>query len=281
LIFCNLYQLKIFPLLLIGIISIVLSSTFIPYSSATTVIGTPPSYDITASSSVDSKVCGDHLCGPGEHWKLKEELNAIQHKGSGSNMTKAASPTPTTMQLSLNVLPKQYPLNSQTTTPTTTPTPALNMTMWINHLEFLRSDPSVQLSFNANNSGVGSNMSGLIIGSNTIGDVATGGGDKVIATGLQVPPHYSITNVVVCYEGSNSTRSFIDQIRLAQLQNPSSMLVLDDPTRLANTGPNCVTSQPTLVNPSKGEVRLDLRLNFGDTSDKIVIRGVGLVLVSS
>jgi len=155
------------------------------------------------------------------------------------------------------------------------------MTMWINHLEFLQGDPSVNLFFNENNSIVGSNMSGLIIGSNTKGDVATDGGDKVIATGLQVPPHYSITNVVVCYEDSNSTRSFIDQIRLAQLQNSSSILVLLDDKHLTNTGPNCVTSQSTLVNPSKGEVMLDLRLNFGDISDKIVIREVGLVLIPS
>jgi hypothetical protein len=253
--------LKTFHLLPIGIITIVLSGAFIPYSNAIIETGTSPSYDITASSTMDSRVCGDHLCGPGEHWKLKEELDVMLQKGSESNMTKTVAPT--------------MPTLSNTTVT------ASNVTMWINHFGFMQGDPSVQLFLNANNSGVGSNMSGLIVESNTIGDVAIGGGDKVIATGLQVPPHYSITNVRICYDGSNSTRSFIDQTRLTQLQNSSSIVVLDDLTHLKNMGPNCMTSQPTLVNPNKGEVRLDLRLNFGDASDKIVIREVGLVLVSS
>jgi len=45
-----------------------------------------------------------------------------------------------------------------------------------------------------------------------------------------------------------------------------------------NPGPVCVNSAPTTVNPALGEVRLDLRVNFGDTSDKIVVRAVGLHL---
>ncbi|HYL67494.1 MAG TPA: hypothetical protein VEU72_10150 [Nitrosopumilaceae archaeon] len=245
--------------LLIAIIAIVLSSTFVPYSSASVVVATTLQYDVTASSSGDSKVCGDHICGPGEQWKLKAELNALQHKNSGSNMT-TTTPTPTT--------------------PTPTTPITLNTTMWINHLGFLQGDPSVHLSFNENNSKVGSNMSGLVIESNTIGNVASDGGDKVITTGLQVPPHYSITNVIVCYADSNNTRSFIDQIRLDQQSPSSTALVLND-THMTNTRHDCMTSQSTLVNPSKGEVMLDLRLNFGDTSDKIVIREAGLVLIPS
>jgi hypothetical protein len=40
-----------------------------------------------------------------------------------------------------------------------------------------------------------------------------------------------------------------------------------------------VNSQTTLVDPAKGSVLLSLRLNFGDTSDKIVLRAVGLNLI--
>ncbi len=151
--------------------------------------------------------------------------------------------------------------------------------MWINHLDLLAGDPSVVTSFNAVNSGVGGGLSGLIIMSTTTGDTATGGGNKVVEKGLQVPPGFSITGVRVCYELSNA-RSFIDQIRLSQLQDPPSTAIvrLDDATHQVNPGPVCVDSAPTTVDPALGEVRLDLRVNFGDTSDKIVVRAVGLHL---
>jgi len=153
-------------------------------------------------------------------------------------------------------------------------------TMWIDHLVFLPGDPSVQTSFNAVSSGVGSGLSGLIITSSTVGDVAQDGGNKVVETALEVPPGFDIVSVRVCYENSNP-RSFITQTRLAQVQNPPStaLVLLDDPTHLNAAGPVCVNSQPTLVNPAKGSVLLSLRVNFGDTSDKIVLRAVGLNLI--
>ena len=151
--------------------------------------------------------------------------------------------------------------------------------MWINHLDLVAGDSSVVTSFNAVNSGVGGGLSGLIIMSTTTGDTANGGGNKVVEKGLQVPPGFSITGVRVCYELSNA-RSFIDQIRLSQLQDPPStaLVRLDDATHQVNPGPVCVNSAPTTVNPALGEVRLDLRVNFGDTSDKIVVHAVGLHL---
>jgi hypothetical protein len=153
-------------------------------------------------------------------------------------------------------------------------------TMWIDHLVFLPGDPSVQTSFNAVNSGVGGGLSGLIITSSTLGDEAEGGGNKVVETALEVPPGFDIVSVRICYENSNP-RSFITQTRLAQVQNPPStaLVLLDDPTHLNAAGPVCVNSQATLVDPAKGSVLLSLRLNFGDTSDKIVLRAVGLNLI--
>jgi hypothetical protein len=153
-------------------------------------------------------------------------------------------------------------------------------TMWIDHLVFLPGDPSVQTSFNAVNSGVGSGLSGLIITSSTLGDEAEGGGNKVVETALEVPPGLDIVSVRVCYENSNP-RSFITQTRLAQVQNPPStaLVLLDDPSHLNAAGPVCVNSQTTLVDPAKGSVLLSLRLNFGNTSDKIVLRAVGLNLI--
>lgn len=151
--------------------------------------------------------------------------------------------------------------------------------MWIDHLALLPGDPSVKTSFNAVNSGVGMGLAGLIVQSTTVGDEATGGGNKVVETALEVPPGFRIAKVRICFENSNP-RSHISQVRLAQVQNPPSVAVvkLDDPTQLNMPGPVCVDSQPAVVDPAAGPVLLSLRLNFKDTSDKIVIRGLALHL---
>lgn len=151
--------------------------------------------------------------------------------------------------------------------------------MWINHFDLLPGDPSVTTSFNAVSSGVGGGLTGLVIQSSTTGENAQGGGNKVVHTGLQVSPGYLIKGVRVCYELSN-TRSFISQIRLSQVQTPpqSAIVRLDDGTDRTNLGPVCVDSAPTTVDPSLGAVLLDLRVNFGDTVDKIVVRALGLHL---
>ena len=151
--------------------------------------------------------------------------------------------------------------------------------MWVNHFDLLPGDPSVTTSFNAVNSGVGGGLTGLVIQSTTTGQNAQGGGNKVVHMGLQVPPGYSIRGVRVCYELSNK-RSFISQIRLAQIQNPpsSASVLLDDGTDLTNPGPICVDSAATTVNPATGEVLISLRVNFGNTADKICVRALGLHL---
>ena len=151
--------------------------------------------------------------------------------------------------------------------------------MWINHFDLLPGDPSVKTSFNAVNSGVGGGLTALVIESTTTGENAQGGGNKVVHMGLQVPPGYSIRGVRVCYELSNR-RSFISQIRLAQVQTPpqTASVILDDGTDQTNPGPICVDSAATAVDPSLGEVLLSLRVNFGNTSDKIAVRALGLHL---
>jgi hypothetical protein len=152
--------------------------------------------------------------------------------------------------------------------------------MWVNHLDLLPGDPSVKTSFTYLQS-LGS-VNGLDISSTTTGDIGIPAGNKVVAMGLQVPPGYSITGVRVCYQSSSSS-SYITQIRLAQLQDPPSTasVILDDGTDHTNPGPICVDSTATLVDPNNGEVRLSLRLNFGNTADTIVVRAVGLHLKKS
>jgi hypothetical protein len=153
--------------------------------------------------------------------------------------------------------------------------------MWIDHLSLLAGDPSVQVSFNAISSGVGSGLSGLVIQSTTIGDTGASGGNKIVWTALEVPPGFKVTGVRVCYENSNR-RTFIDQVRLAQVQNPpsSALVLLDDPTHLNHAGPICVDSaSASPIDPQAGALLLDLRVNFENTADKIVVRGLGLHLV--
>ena len=154
--------------------------------------------------------------------------------------------------------------------------------MWVNHFDLLPGDPSVTTSFNAVNSGVGGGLTALVVQSSTTGENAQGGGNKVVHMGLQVPPGYSIRGVRVCYELTNK-RSFISQIRLSQIQSPpqSALVLLDDATDQTNPGPICVDSASTNINPAAGEVLLDLRVNFGNTADKIAIRAVGLHLTAS
>ena len=158
----------------------------------------------------------------------------------------------------------------------------ISLIMWVNHLSLLPGDPSVVTSYNAVNSGVGSGLSGLVIQSTTTGSQAQGGGNKVVWKALDIPPAFRVTGVRVGYENSN-VRSFITQVRLAQVQNPpaTALVLLDDPTQLNATGPTFHDSTATSIDPAAGPLLLDLRVNFGDTSDRIVVRGVGLHLVHS
>jgi len=156
---------------------------------------------------------------------------------------------------------------------------------WLNHLDLLPGDPSVQTSFNAVNSGVGGGLSGLLITSTTTGDQARGGGNKVVEMGVAVPPWNLVRGVRICFELTNHTGSYISQIRLAQLQNPpaAARVLLDDGTDRMEGGPVCVdsmslTSSP--INPANGALRLSFRLNFTNITDKILIRGVALNLCS-
>lgn len=157
--------------------------------------------------------------------------------------------------------------------------------MWIEHLDFLSGDPTdLTTSFNSTSSGIGGGLAGLIITSASVGDTFPAGGNKVIEKAIQVPPRFTVTGVRLCYEWSAGATSNITQIRLAQVQDPpsSALVLLDDATVQPNVGPAensvCVDSAATSVDPSLGAVLLGLRLNIGDTADRLVLRGVALHL---
>jgi hypothetical protein len=157
---------------------------------------------------------------------------------------------------------------------------------WVNHFDLTSGDPSVtQTSSLSTNSGVGGGLTGLVISSTTAGDVDSFGGNKVVQMALELQPQTRIAQVVVCYE-LTSSNSYIDQVRLAQVQNPPAVAVvqLDDATPLTNVGPVCVTTDATSVDSSNGSVLLSLRVNFaasasgGPPTDKIVVRALGLIV---
>lgn len=151
--------------------------------------------------------------------------------------------------------------------------------LWLNHFDLLPGDPSVTTTYNAISSGVGGGLTGLVIQSSTTGQVAQNGGNKVVHMAVAVPPGHLITGVRVGYEKTGA-KTFISQIRLAQVKNPpaSAGVILDDGTDHMDPGPIYVDSAATKVNPAAGPVLLSLRVNYGNTADKIVVRGLGLHL---
>jgi hypothetical protein len=154
--------------------------------------------------------------------------------------------------------------------------------MWVSHLDLLAGDPSIQTSFNSVSSGVGHGLSGLIIQSNTTGNSTSQGSEKVVQKALEIPPGHMIKGIRLCYELSNE-RTFINQVNILQIQNPPDRAVpiLTDSSIFNNKGPVCINSQQSTspIDPTNGPLLLSLRINSGDPSDKIVIRGLGLLLV--
>jgi hypothetical protein len=77
----------------------------------------------------NDKVCGDHLCAPGEWAKLQENLNKAQiHPSNNTKITPPTTPiTPTTNKTSTTTT---VPVNQTVTTPppVTNPPPATNST---------------------------------------------------------------------------------------------------------------------------------------------------------
>jgi len=157
---------------------------------------------------------------------------------------------------------------------------------WLNHLDLLPGDSSVQTTFQALSCpGVGG-LTGLAIKSTTTGELGPDGENKVVETGIPVPPDFLIRGVRVCYQvnAAADADTFISQIRLCQLQDPSSScsVLLDDATDQLDDGPVCVNSSPTFIDPdppdAEGSLLLSLRVKFGSTADTICVRGVGLIL---
>jgi hypothetical protein len=158
---------------------------------------------------------------------------------------------------------------------------------WLNHLDFLPGDETVDVDYQSVECPGTSGLSGLAITSTTLGDNGPSFENKVISKGVPVSPGFKVNGVRVCYE-STSAASFITQVRLCQLKSPpdSCVVQLDDGTDLTDPGPVCVNSatpfdgaiDPNPEDPDiEGALRLSLRVNFGDLGDTICLRGIGLI----
>jgi hypothetical protein len=158
---------------------------------------------------------------------------------------------------------------------------------WLNHLDLLPGDETVSTEYQSLTCpGVGG-VSGLAVTSSTTGENGPSNENKVVSMGVEVPPDFDVNGVRLCYENSSSA-SFVSQIRLCQLGSPPDFCLvrLDDGTDLTDPGPVCVNSSTPFdgsIDPNpdveglEGALRLDLRVNFGDTADTICLRAVGLV----
>ena len=110
------------------------------------------------------------------------------------------------------------------------------------------------------------------------------GNSKWIALPLLVPTNLKIKKLMVCYQASNPSQSFISQVRLSQEKEPPAALVVhDDGTDLNKIGPTCYESNVGSLQP-QGAITLSLRLNFADVPDvknhHVDIGAVGVLLGS-
>ena len=157
--------------------------------------------------------------------------------------------------------------------------------VWLDRLSLVSGkEAELTTAHDSTKSGVGGGLAGLVIESATIGNTFSDGGNKVVQTAAQVPPGQKVSGVRVCYEltAGGAAGSYITQIRLAQVQDPpaTALVLLDDATALIQPGPICVDSAVVNppIGPTLGALLLDLRVNFQNTSDRIVVRGLALHL---
>lgn len=157
--------------------------------------------------------------------------------------------------------------------------------MWINHFGMVSGNASeLRTTANSTTSGIGSGLTGLVVqpGPQAIpGDKFSDGGNKVLQTALVLPKNTQISRVRVCYENTSSF-SYITEVGLIQVEDPPStgVVKLDDKTNLTSTAPICVNTSAArpAIKSKSGPVLLVIRFNMANPDDKIVIRGLGLIV---
>src|SRR5690348_9887566 len=138
-------------------------------------------------------------------------------------------------------------------------------TLWFSPTEYTSGDPTLQLSYPF------LGHPGTMVTCTAPGDL------KWVALGLRLPPNVKLTEVMLCYQLSNP-RSFISQVRLSEMSTPDQAFVRhDDATDLTSTSPATYHSKVNSFAPTAA-VTLELRLNFQNPADQIVLGAVGITL---
>ena len=141
-------------------------------------------------------------------------------------------------------------------------------TIWLSPTNFVSGDPTLRVSYP------------FVSHPSTIVSCTAPGDFKWVSMGLRLPPDAQIEDVIICYQVSN-TSSFIKQVRLAEMTTPDHVTVIhDDPTPLTSTAPTSYTSGVPGLVPS-GAVTLELRLNFQNPGDQILLGAVGINIQSA
>ena len=139
--------------------------------------------------------------------------------------------------------------------------------LWLSPTDFVTGDKSLKISYPS------VTHPAVEIRTKASGDL------KWLYLGLRVPPHHDIHAIHVCYQLSNS-RSFISQVRLAEMQTPDQAVVRhDDGTDLLSTTPTCYRSQIIGGYRPGGAALLQLRLNFGNIADAITLGAIGVEVI--
>jgi hypothetical protein len=147
---------------------------------------------------------------------------------------------------------------------------------WLDHLHMLPAN-SDDLTIKYN----GIQQRGIIVTSNSLGNVFPTGGHKSIDLAYGLEPEQLVNGVVVCYKTDNS-RTFIGQIRLSQMSTaePNVTFVREDlGVTLDSTSPVCEEFETVDIDPSAGTLFISLRLDVGDTSDRVIVYGLGVRVI--
>src|SRR5438309_3002110 len=110
-------------LLILPVFTVALTSTWqtIPAASALTSRTNFNDNHYTALYPGGPRICGDHICAPGEYDKMQQALAQAQIKGKGGNTTPSTPSTPPATTPSNNNETTTMPINNNATTtmPTT------------------------------------------------------------------------------------------------------------------------------------------------------------------
>ena len=142
-------------------------------------------------------------------------------------------------------------------------------TIWLSPLSFVGETSDVNIV-----PSIFTNINSAAIASNNLGV------NQAVLLGLNLSSNQKIDSLIIHYQLSNSA-SFINQIRITEMTNPSfASVIFDDGTDLTST---TSARYSTFIGSGtvNGTITLVLFLNFADPGDVIYIGAIGVVVSQS